>query len=90
MSVLRLAIVDPNDAAREGLKATLLGLDTVWLEAECSRYDFFADVVEQTNPDIGFVAMDSDPEKALQLIAEISNASPNCSILVSSSSTDAA
>ena len=88
MSVLRLAIVDPNDAAREGLKATLLGLDTVWLEAECSRYDFFADVVEQTNPDIGFVAMDSDPEKALQLIAEISNASPNCSILVSSSSTD--
>ena len=23
----------------------LLGLDTVWLEAECSRYEFFADVV---------------------------------------------
>ena len=88
MSVLRLAIVDPNDATREGLKATLLGLDTVWLEAECSRYDFFADVIEQTNPDIGFVAMDSDPERALQLIAEIADVAPNCAILVSSSSTD--
>ena len=88
MSVLRLAIVDPNDGAREALKSTLLGLDTVWLEAECSRYDFFSDVIEQTNPDIGFVAMDSDPERALQLIAEISDASPNCAILVSSSSTD--
>ena len=59
-NVLRIAIVDPNDATRENLKTVLLGLDTVWLEAECSRYAFFVDVVEQTKPDIGFIAMDSD------------------------------
>ena len=64
-SVLRLAIVDPNDATRERLKSSLLGLETVWLEAECSRYEFFTDVVGQTNPDVGFVAMDSDPERRL-------------------------
>ena len=45
------------------LKTTLLGLDMVWLEAECSRYEFFADVVGQTHPDIGVVALDSDPDK---------------------------
>ena len=40
-NVLRLAIVDPNDASRDALKSTLLGMDMVWLEAECSRYEFF-------------------------------------------------
>ena len=62
-NVLRLAIVDPNDTARESLKSMLLGMDMVWLEAECSRYEFFADVVAQTHPDIGVVALDDDPDK---------------------------
>lgn len=87
-NVLRIAIVDPNDASRESLKAVLLGLDTVWLEAECSRYEFFADVVEQTKPDIGLVAMDSDSAKAIALVAEVSANTPECTLLVSSGSTD--
>jgi pilus assembly protein CpaE len=86
--VLRLAIVDPNDSTRERLKTNLLGMDTVWLEAECSRYEFFTDVVTQTHPDIGLVALDSNPEKALALVQQIHNASPDCVILVTSSSTD--
>ena len=87
-NVLRIAIVDPNDASRESLKAVLLGLDTVWLEAECSRYEFFADVVEQTKPDIGLVAMDADSEKAIALVSEVAASSPDCTLLVSSASTD--
>lgn len=87
-NVLRIAVVDPNDATRESLKAVLLGLDSVWLEAECSRYEFFTDVVEQTKPDIGLVAMDSDPEKATQLVAEIAALAPHCTLFVTSSSTD--
>lgn len=87
-NVLRLAVVDPNDATRESIKSMLLGLDTVWLEAECSRYEFFADVVSQTHPDIGLVSLDQDPEKALRLIGRLHEASPECNILVVSSSTD--
>jgi len=87
-NVLRLAIVDPNDSARDALKTVLLGLDMVWLEAECSRYEFFADVVAQTHPDIGLVAIDKDPDKALQLVEQLSASSPNCSVLVVSGSTD--
>src|SRR5690606_26963630 len=87
-NVLRLAIVDPNDATREALKSTLLGLDTVWLEAECSRYLFFVDVVKQTNPDVVLVSLDSDTEAALKLIEELSHNSPDLSILVASRSTD--
>jgi pilus assembly protein CpaE len=87
-NVLRLAIVDPNDSQRESLKSLLLGMDMIWLEAECSRYEFFADVVAQTNPDIGLVAIDSDPQKGLDLVTRLSAASPNCAVLVVSSSND--
>ena len=87
-NVLRIAVVDPKDASRDLLKSMLLGLDSVWLEAECSRYEFFADVVGQTNPDVGFVALDNNPDKALDLVAQLAKSSPGCAILVTSSSTD--
>ena len=87
-NVLRLAIVDPSDPTRDGLKTMLLGMDRVWLEAECSRYEFFADVVAQTHPDIGLVALDQDPDKALDLVARLNETSPECAILVVSASSD--
>src|SRR5690606_40622722 len=87
-TVLRLAIVDPQDAAREQLKSMLLGMDMVWLEAECSRYEFFADVVGQTQPEVGVVSLDANPEKGLALIENVRQIAPNCAILVISSSTD--
>jgi pilus assembly protein CpaE len=87
-SVLRIAVVDPKDSTRDALKSMLLGLDSIWLEAECSRYEFFGDVVGQTSPDVGFVALDSNPDKALDLIASLSRSAPECAVLVTSSSTD--
>jgi pilus assembly protein CpaE len=87
-NVLRLALVDPSDPTREALKAMLLGMDMVWLEAECSRYEFFGDVVAQTQPDVGVVSLDADSERALQLIAEVQQSAPQCSILVTSRSND--
>jgi pilus assembly protein CpaE len=87
-NVLRIAVVDPKDSSRDALKSTILGLDSVWLEAECSRYEFFGDVVGQTNPEIGFIALDSNPDKALELVASLSKSAPNCAILVTSSSND--
>jgi pilus assembly protein CpaE len=85
--VLRLAIVDPNEMSREALKNMLLGMDTVWLEAECSRYEFFADVVSQSTPDVGVVSLDDDPDKALRLIESLRESS-ECSVVVVSSSND--
>jgi pilus assembly protein CpaE len=86
--VLRLAIVDPVDVSREALKSMLLGMDRVWLEADCSRYEFFPDVIRQTQPDIGVVGLDADPEKALDLIERLRSEVPNCAMLVVSRSTD--
>ena len=49
--------ISGHDVTRHALKTLLLGIDTVWLEAECSRYDAFADVLLQTQPDIALVAL---------------------------------
>jgi pilus assembly protein CpaE len=87
-TVVRLALVDPHDNTRSSLKSLMLGIDTVWLEAECSRYDFFFDVVLQTRPDIALVALDSDAAKGLALVAKITQELPDCNVLVISSSTE--
>jgi pilus assembly protein CpaE len=87
-NVLRLAIVDPNDTSRSQLKNMLLGMDIVWLEAECSRYEFFADVIGQTKPDIGIICVDNNLEKGLKLIEQVREITPDCAVLVVSSSTD--
>ena len=79
----RIAIIGHTGPGNHGH-----GIDTVWLEAESSRYDFFIDVVMQTRPDIALVALDSDPAKGLALVAKISQELPECNVLVISSSTE--
>ena len=87
-SVVRLAIVDPHDASRSALKHLLLGIDVVWLEADCSRYEFFGDVVNQTQPDIALISLDADPAKGLALVARVSQEQPSCAVLCVSSSQE--
>jgi pilus assembly protein CpaE len=87
-NVLRLALVDPQDASRETLKKMLLGMDVVWLEAECSRYEFFPDVVSESAPDVGVVSLDANPEKAIALLERLKSESPECAMLAVSSSSD--
>jgi pilus assembly protein CpaE len=87
-NVLRLAIVDPDDSSREEIKQTLQGLEMVWLEAECSRYEFFPDTVGQSNPDIGIVVLDSDVEKAILLMEQLKESNASCEIIAMSTSTD--
>ncbi len=87
-NVLRVAMVDPNDGTREKLKAMLLSIDTLWLEADCSRYEFFADVLSQTNPDVAVVALDADSAKSIALVERISREWSDCVVLAASSSSD--
>src|SRR5262249_53937516 len=86
--VQRLVIVDPSDATREPLRNLLSGIESVWLEAECSRYEFFPDVVHQSNPDAAIVAIDADRQKALQLIGQLSSELPELGILAVSGQGD--
>lgn len=86
--VQRIAIVDPSDSTREPLRNILLGVEAVWLEAECSRYEFFIDVARQSCPDVVVIALDSDHNKALQLIQQLTLEFPHMPILAVSSRGD--
>ncbi len=56
----RIAIVDPTDSSRESLRTLLLGVDFVWLEAECTRYEYFFDVIQGSMPDLAIVSLDRE------------------------------
>lgn len=71
VDIQRVAIVDPCDATRDPLRNLLLGVESVWLEAECSRYEFFIDVARQSSPDLVVISLDADHNKALQLIQQL-------------------
>lgn len=88
MDVQRIAIVDPSDATREPLRNLLLGIESVWLEAECSRYEFFIDVARQSVPDLVVIALDADHSKALQLIQQLTMEFVGLPILAVSSRGD--
>jgi pilus assembly protein CpaE len=63
-------------------------MDIVWLEAECSRYEFFPDVVTQTEPDVAIISLDGDKDKAMSLISQVNATLPTCSVVAVSTSTD--
>src|SRR5688572_11578026 len=86
--VQRIAIVDPCDATREPLRNLLMGVDSIWLEAECARYAFFLDVISQSSPDVAVVSLDSDQGKALQLIQQLASEYPALPILAVSGRGD--
>jgi pilus assembly protein CpaE len=84
----RVAIVDPSDSTREPLRNLLLGMESIWVEAEGARYEFFPDIVEQSKPDVVIVALDADQAKALQLISRLKLDHPDLPILAISARGD--
>ncbi|MBX9584502.1 MAG: AAA family ATPase [Gemmataceae bacterium] len=77
----RVAIVDPTESTRESLRTLLLGVDFVWLEAECARYEYFPDVIQTSAPDLAVVALDGDKAKALAMVGQLSAENPKLPIL---------
>jgi pilus assembly protein CpaE len=80
--------MDPSDATRDQLRTLLLGMESVWLEVECARYEFFFDVIRESNPDVALVSLDADQNKALQLISQLNNDKPDLAILAVSAKND--
>ena len=81
MVMQRVAIVDPTESTRESLRTLLLGVDFVWLDNECARYEYFSDVIQSALPDLAIIALDADKNKALQLISQLSFEHPKLPIL---------
>src|SRR5438105_2746250 len=87
--MLRIAIVDPVDSSRDPLRSLLLGVDFIFLEAESNRYEFFADVIAESPPDLVIVSLDADKAKALQLVGQLAADYPRMPVLVISGDNQA-
>ncbi len=85
---LRISICDPKESSRDRLKKFLIGMEKIWLEADCSRYEFFAEIVGQTTPDVAIIDLDSDDQKALSLIDTLSKKFPACNVIAISSRSE--
>jgi pilus assembly protein CpaE len=86
--VLRTTIVEPDEATREELKAALSKLDIVWLEAEYTDYSDASSSTEASPPDVVLVGIDTDTDRALALIAELSRRTPASEVCAVSRSND--
>lgn len=84
----RLALVAPDEHVREQIKAALADLEMVWLEAEASRYETFCAVVKENRSNVVIVGLDSDFNKATDLIRQLRREAPHCHVLAASSSSD--
>lgn len=77
----RVAIVDPNESTRESLCTMLQGIDFVFPDAICSRYEYFLDVVVDSVPDMVLISLDSNKELALQMIGQLAAKYPHLPII---------
>ncbi|QDU64610.1 Septum site-determining protein MinD [Planctomycetes bacterium Pan216] len=87
-AVQRVAIVDPSDETRTVLRDTLLGVESVYLEAECAHYEFFSDVIAQNVPDVAIITIDQDPDQGLRLVQQLMLNQPELDVVVASGRTD--
>ena len=87
-NVLRLAIVDPSDPPANRLNQFCSASTWSGSRRNARATSSSPTSLRETHPDIGVVALDADPDKALKLVEQLASASPQCSILVVSGSTD--
>jgi pilus assembly protein CpaE len=63
------------------LRTMIMGLDLVLLEGECPNYDVALPTVLQVKPEGVVVSLDDDPVKSVQLIGQITNKLPLCTVI---------
>ncbi len=84
--VLRTVIVERDSVLRKELRTALTGMDLVRLDAECPDCSAFS--LSGELPDVVLVGVDSDTDRALDLIHRLSRHSPRCGVCAVSRSND--
>jgi pilus assembly protein CpaE len=88
-NLLRLVIMNPPDKGNEALRSMFTQIPYVWLQAECTKYEFLQEVIaNQTAPHVVVVAIDADLEKACKAIERLAQEMPDVGILAISKRDD--
>jgi pilus assembly protein CpaE len=88
--VIRLVLVDPNEGSRGALQQLVGTVGSLWIAEVFTTYQGAAGKIAEIAPDLCLVTLDSNPAQALELIASLSQLSPDGVILPASTSCDGA
>jgi len=80
-----MVVVEPTEEIRNQLAERLADLEGIVIEAICSRYEYFYEIVALKKPDLAWVGIDTAPAQALHLITKLSKHIPETAILASGS-----
>ena len=86
--LIRIVLIDPNGESRDALRRLLGTIGGFWVAEVLESYRGAAARVGEIAPDLTIVALDHDPQQAIDLIAEVTKANPRSAVVPASRSTD--
>jgi pilus assembly protein CpaE len=88
--VIRVALVDPSEGAREEVRRLLGGLSTIWVAEVFSTFSNVQARIEQIKPDLTIVGVDHNPDEAIALIQQLTHGQSGRAVLPVSRTCDSA
>jgi pilus assembly protein CpaE len=86
--LIRIVVVDPSEESRTSLHRTLRGMPELWVAEIFSGYHEASHRAREIGADVTVVALDHEPNQAIELIQALVAAKPDAVVLPASRSTD--
>jgi pilus assembly protein CpaE len=86
--VIRVVLVDPCEQSRTALHKLLGTIGSLWIAEVFPSYQGVASRIAEIAPDLCLVALDADPNQAVDLIASLHQAKPDAILLPASATCD--
>ncbi len=88
--LIRIDVVDPNEESRASSHRTLQGMAEFWLAEIFTSYQEAAQRARDIGAEVTVVALDHEPNQAIELIGALIAANPDAVVLPASRCTDSA
>src|SRR3954451_13573889 len=86
--VIRVILVDPCEESRAALQKLLGTITSLWIVEVFTSHDAVAAGIAATSPDLCMIALDADPNQAVELIANLHHLKPETILLPASATCD--
>jgi pilus assembly protein CpaE len=86
--LIRIVLIDPNGESRDALRRLLGTIGGFWVAEVLESYRGGDARVGEIAPDLVIVALDTDPQQAIDLIGAVTKSNPQAVVLPASRSSD--
>jgi pilus assembly protein CpaE len=88
--VIRVVLIDPCEESRIAMQKLLGTITSLWIVELFPTYQAVAGKIAETSPDLCMIALDADPNQAVELIASVHHLKPEAVLLPASATCDPA